>query len=291
MVSAAASDRKALDTDVSRPAVTTLIGGARPWYSLRLREAWQYRDLFVTLGQRDVKLRYRQTFLGVAWVVIQPLLAAGIFSFVFGSVAHLSSGKQSYFVFAFVGLLAWNAFSATVTRTTTSLITNAHLIAKVYFPRVILPASTIVATALDFVVSFVVFLIIAAVQGAPLTLRLLTIPLWLMWAVMLALGIGLVLGAGSVRYRDVAFVTPVAVQMLLYASPVAYSVSVVPKQYQMIYSLNPLVGLLEGFRWATFGTESLTRTAMLSAGIGPVVVLIVGLVSFRKLERRFADVI
>lgn len=276
----------------SRPrGPVTTIGGRQPWYSVRPRELWAYRDLFLTLGQRDVKLRYRQTALGVSWVLLQPLLAAGIFAFVFGTVAGLSSDDEPYFVFAYAGLLGWSAFSTSLTRTTGSLLANAALVAKVYFPRLILPASTLLATTFDFIITSSVMGVLLAVYDVPVTVRLLLVPVWLALLLAFALGLGLMLGALSVRYRDIGLLTPVATQMLLYISPVAYAFSTVPDKYQDLYALNPLTGMLEGMRWSILGGDGLSQTALVTAVAGPVIALALGMFVFRRQERSFADVI
>jgi lipopolysaccharide transport system permease protein len=272
--------------------VVTRIGGQRSvWAALQLREMWSYRDLFLTFGQRDVKLRYRQTALGVSWVLLQPLIAAAIFAFVFGRVARLPSDGHPYFLFAFAGLMGWNAFNTTLTRTSTSLLANSQLVSKVYFPRLILPASTLMATGIDFIITSGVMGGMLVVTGTPLTLHVLLLPLWLALLLMLASGMGLVLGGTSVRFRDVAILTPVAAQMLLYISPVAYPVSSVPQKYHALYSMNPLTGLLEGFRWSLLGNGHLAPVAFITAVVGPLLALAGGVLYFRRIERGFADVI
>jgi lipopolysaccharide transport system permease protein len=187
--------------------------------------------------------------------------------------------------------MGWNAFNTTLTRTSTSLLANSQLVSKVYFPRLILPASTLMATAIDFLITSCVMAGMLAVTSTPLTLHLLLLPIWLALLLMIATGMGLVLGGTSVRFRDVAILTPVAAQMLLYISPVAYPVSSVPARYRDLYELNPLTGLLEGFRWSLLGNGHLTPLAVTTAVLGPLVALGLGVVYFRRIERGFADVI
>ncbi len=271
-----------------------VIEPTRGWAALNLREIWQFRDLLLTLAGRDVKLRYRQTALGAIWVVLQPLLAAGIFTFVFSKVAKMPSDGVPYFLFSYAGLLAWNAFNSTLGKASTCLIQNSQLISKVFFPRLIVPLSTVFSTLIDFGVALgmmaVLMLINHVVPGWPLLL----LPLWLALILMLSVGIGLFAAALTVSYRDVQFVLPVLLQFLLYASPVAYASSKVPPQYHALYMLNPLAGLLEAFRWSFFGsvsTGSISWWAVAYGAAWAVVAFVGGAFAFKKMERRFADVI
>lgn len=273
----------------SKPSLT--IRPARGWQAIDLRELWQFRNLLVTLARRDVTLRYRQTALGVVWVVLQPLLAAGVFSFVFGKVAKLPSDGLPYFVFAYAGLLGWNAFSATLTKSGGCLLQNANLVSKVYFPRLALPFSTIFSTLIDFIVSFALMAVLIGAYHVPLTAGLLLLPVWLVLIVLLALGLGLYASALTVTYRDVQYVLPVATQFLMYASPVAYAVSVVPAHYRVVYFLNPLSGLLEAFRWSLLGTGHLDGAAAGYSALAALVIFAAGAFTFKRMERTFADVI
>ena len=262
------------------------------WQAINFAELWQFRDLLTTLAQRDVKLRYRQTSLGVLWVILQPLLAAGIFSFVFGKVAKLPAPHGiPYLVFSYAGLLAWNAFNSTLTKSSTCLTGNANLVSKVYFPRLVLPLSTVFSTLIDFGVALVVMAILMAVNHVPLHLGILLLPVWLLLIVLLSLGVGLYASALMVSYRDIQYVLPVVTQFLLYASPIAYAVSAVPPHLRFVYFLNPLSGLLEAFRWSLLGTGHLDLAQVgYSAGV-TVLVFLGGAFSFKKMERKFADVI
>jgi lipopolysaccharide transport system permease protein len=261
------------------------------WRAVDLKELWRFRDLVWALAIRDVKLRYRQTALGVVWVVLQPLLAAGIFSFVFGRVAGLSSGGVPYVVFAFAGLLGWNLFQSVVAKGSLSLVGNSSMLSKIFFPRLALPLSTVPGTLLDFVVGLGAFLVVAALKDSLPGLALLTLPVWILLMLCVALGIALLASALMVSYRDVAQVVPVALQMLLYITPVAYSLDNVPSNLRFVYALNPLVGILEGFRWALVpGYDAQLGYAVYSAAFA-VVALLIGLVGFARMERKFADVI
>jgi lipopolysaccharide transport system permease protein len=269
---------------------------ATRWISLNLPEVWHYRDLLLTLAQRDVRLRYRQTALGALWVVLQPLIAAGIFTFVFQKVAGLSGNGIPYFALAFTGQVAWMAFSSTLSKSASSLVGNASLVSKVFFPRLVLPLSTVPSTALDFTVGFVVITVLMMVYGIVPFWGILTLPVWFLLIVMLSLGIGLICASAMVRYRDVGYIVPVALQMLLYASPIGYSLqqmeSRLGETFIPVYLLlNPLAALVEAFRWSLFHTENVPWFYVGYAAIVSVVVLTVGAMAFRQQERKFADVI
>ena len=240
---------------------------------------------------RDLKLRYKQTFLGVAWVLLQPLLAAGIFSFVFGLIAKMPSDGQPYFLFSYCGLLGWNLFSNTITRTSTSLIANSQMISKIYFLRLVLPFSTVPSTLIDFAVSLAMFAVLMVIYRSPVGLAALLFPVWLVLLLMLSCGVGLWCSALSVSYRDVQYILPVVMQLLLYGSPVAYSVSKVPAKLALYVNLNPLSSLLEAIRWSLLGTQAPDwRFVGYSAALC-ILAPFTGAFIFKRMERRFADVI
>jgi lipopolysaccharide transport system permease protein len=268
------------------------------WSALNLREIWQFRDLLITLAGRDVKLRYRQTALGVVWVVLQPLIAAGIFSFVFGKVAGLKSpGVIPYFVFSYAGLLGWQAFSSTLNKASSCLVGNAQLVSKVFFPRLVLPISTVFSTLIDFGVALAMMFLLMAVNHIMPTLAILTLPLWMLLILMMAMGIGMLAAAMMVSYRDVQYILPVLTSFLQYGSPVAYSVIMVmqklPPQYHSLYMLNPLASLLEGLRWSLLGSSapSPSWNWVIYAAFCACGVFVWGAFGFKKMERKFADVI
>jgi lipopolysaccharide transport system permease protein len=261
------------------------------WSPINVRELWEFRDLLHRFVVRDLKLRYRQTALGVAWVVLQPLLAAGVFAFVFGRVADLDSEGVPYFAFAFAGMLAWNTFNQSLTRMSGSLVANSGLIAKIFFPRLVLPLSTLGAVLVDFAVAFTMMTVVWIVAGVAPSWGLLTLPLWLAALLLLAAGVGLLAAALMVPYRDVQYVLPVATQTLLYASPVAYALSAVPQSARGVYQLNPLTGLLEGYRWALLDVGSVRLWPTVWLGVCAVVLFLVGSFNFTRMERKFADVI
>ncbi|MEM6755638.1 MAG: ABC transporter permease [Planctomycetota bacterium] len=229
------------------------------WSSLNAGELWRFRDLMWTLGQRDVKLRYKQTVLGAAWVVFQPLLGAGIFTFVFGFLGGMADENAAvpYFLITYAGMVAWTAFNATVTKASASLVANSALVSKVYFPRAILPASTMFSTLLDLLVSLAVLTVMLAAFGIVPGWQVLLLPVWIGLLIMLALGVGMAAASLNVMYRDIGYIMPVAMQMLLYLSPIGFTVAAVsaklPAWAERIYLLNPLAPLLEAVRWSILG--------------------------------------
>lgn len=275
----------------AQPVPHLKIRPSRGWSAINVREIWQFRDLLLTLAGRDVKLRYKQTALGVVWVIFQPLAAAGIFALVFGRVAGLSSEGVSYFIFAYAGNLCWNAFSSTLTRASSCMVQNSGLVSKIYFPRMILPLSTLLSTLLDFVIALALLIVLLPIFGVPYQWNMLLLPVWLGLALMLSLGIGLFSAALMVSYRDIQHILPVFTNFLMFGSPVAYSVTEVPKDLMFLYMLNPLSGLLEAFRWSILGTGSLQPQYVGYAAAVSVFVFVLGAFSFRRMEKRFADVI
>jgi lipopolysaccharide transport system permease protein len=261
------------------------------WSALNLVEVWQYRDLLFTLAERDVKLRYKQTALGVMWVVLQPLLAAGIFAIVFGRIAKLPTDGMPYFVFSFAGLLGWNAFNSTLTKSSACIVQNRPLVSKVYFPRLVLPLSTILSTLIDFAVAMGLMVAMMAWYGVAAHWGIMLLPLWLVLLITLAVGIGLYTSALMVSYRDLQHVIPVLLQFLLYATPVAYSMSAVPERWRGFFLFNPLTSLLEGFRWSLLGRGQV-HWGWVAYSVACVAVTFVGgAFAFKRMERRFADVI
>lgn len=256
-----------------------------------LREIFRYRELLWTLADRDVRVRYKQTAIGVAWVVLQPLLTSLIFAFVFGVVAGLSSDGVPYLLFAFAGLMAWNTFSASVTRVSTSLLNNTAIVTKIYFPRLILPISTLGATLIDFGVSMGMMVVLLAAYRVWPGWGILLLPVWLAVLLTLATGIGLAAGAMMVRYRDIGIIIPVALQMAMYVSPVAWSTTLVPGRFRWVLMANPLSGLIDAFRWSLLGQGQLSAPALAYSVGFAALVFWAGAVIFKHQERTFADVI
>jgi lipopolysaccharide transport system permease protein len=248
-------------------------------------------DLLLSLAARDVKVRYKQTVLGVLWVVLQPLLAALIFSFVFGLVAGLVVQGRPYLLFAFAGLTAWNLFSNTVTRSSTAILANAPMVTKVYFPRLVLPISAVFSAVLDFGVALGVMAIMLAFWRVWPGVAVVLLPVWAALLLLLGLGIGLTAGALMVRFRDIHHMITTLLTLGLYASPVAWPASAVPARYRLVYQINPLSGLLDACRWSLLGAGDLSVGALAYSATAALLVLWLGIKVFQGLERSFADVL
>lgn len=261
------------------------------------RDVIHHRDLIRVLAGREIKLRYRQTVLGVAWVLLGPLMSAGILGFIFGKVAGLATDGVPFFIFSYAGMAAWGVFSTSTTRGTGAYVANSGLVSKIYFPRLILPLSHVVSVLLDFSVAFVVLLVLVYTNDLTLGPQLLLVPVWLFLFLSLAQGLGGMLGSMAVRYRDIPQITPVVIQLLLYASPVAYAASEVPEEYQTWYYLNPLASLFDAFRWSIFGAARPDQVQFPSFGrisysiVFCLIALVIGIITLERMEGRFADVI
>ncbi|MBL8132603.1 MAG: ABC transporter permease [Anaerolineae bacterium] len=264
---------------------------ASRWADLPIRELWQFRDLLVVLTLRDIKLRYKQTVIGILWVVLQPLIAALIFAFVFGRVANLQSGDVPYLAFVFAALLPWNAFSGALQRAGGSLVASAQLISKVYFPRLIIPMAAALGVLVDFAVSLVVMLVILLLSGYGLTLNLLAIPFLLLITLINAVAIGTLISALSVFYRDFTYALPFLIQVWLYASPVVYAADIITGPLRPLYLINPMVGIIAGFRWAFFGGAVFPAGEVVLSAVFGAVALAVSLIVFQRVEQSFADVV
>jgi lipopolysaccharide transport system permease protein len=259
--------------------------------NIDLPELWRFRDLLFQLALRDLRLRYKQTALGVIWVVLQPLLAAGIFTFVFGVLAKLPTDGKPAFLISFVGLLAWNLFAGTLGKISGSFVGNAHLLSKVYFPRLILPLSSIPSVLVDFSVALGMGVVLMLIYRVVPHWGILLLPVWMFALIALATGVGLITASLSVSYRDINYILPVATQMLLYLSPVGYALVAVPQHLQIFYVLNPLAGVIEAFRWSLLGGTFPNPIALVVTVGSSVALLLLGLWTFRQTERKFADVV
>lgn len=256
------------------------------------KDLWKYRELFYFLAWRDVLVRYKQTTIGVAWALIRPFLTMLVFTIVFSKFANLPSGGVPYPILVFAGMLPWQFFANSLSECSDSLITNSNLISKVYFPRLIVPASAVIVSFVDFLLSGIILFGLMIWYNFVPTWRFLTLPFFILIAFAVSIGVGLWIAALNVQYRDFRYVVPFLVQFGLYISPVGFSSSIVPKQWRLLYSLNPMVGVIDGFRWAILGNESAIYWPGFALSIGLVVFLLVsGIWYFRKMERTFADVI
>jgi lipopolysaccharide transport system permease protein len=274
---------------------TIKIRPSAPLYALELGQLWEYRELLLFLIWRDVTVLYKQTLIGAAWAIIQPVMTMVIFTIVFSRFAKVSSDGFPYPIFAYAALLPWQYFASAVTRSGVSLVGSSNLISKIYFPRLIIPISAAVAPIVDFSIAFLILIGMMFFYGIQPTWHLLLLPVFLLIAFITALGVGLWVSAMHVRYRDVGYAMPFLVQLWLYASPVAYSISTVTQNltpfWQWVYSLNPMVAVVEGFRWALLGTAYPPMSSIFTSMGMVLILLLSGLVFFKKTESVFADVI
>lgn len=284
----AASGRLSSPTVVRKPVHIAPSSG---WRALDFRELWQYRDLIFFLAWRDVKVRYKQTALGIAWAILQPLVAMAIFTLFLGGLVHVPSDGLPYPIFAFVGLLPWTYFANAATSASSSLVANTNLVSKVYFPRLAIPIAAVLAGLVDLAIGLAVLGILLIFFGIHPGPGVVLLPAFAALMVLTALSVGVWLSALDVQYRDVRYAIPFLIQVWLFATPVVYPSSVVPEMYRAIYGLNPLAGVVEGFRWALLGHTEFPGALILVSSMVTAVVLISGLFYFRRMERSFADVI
>ena len=259
--------------------------------SLEIAALWEHRELLYFLVWRDVKVRYKQTLIGAAWAIFQPAISMAIFTLLFGNLAKIPSDGLPYAVFVYTALLPWIYFSQALTRCGNGLVSNAHLITKVYFPRLIIPLADVIAPAVDFLCAFLVLLGLIAWFGIVPSWGVLALPLFFLLAMLTALAIGLWLSPLNARYRDVGVTIPFLIQFWMFASPVVYPVSLVPESWRLVYSLNPMVGVIEGFRWGLLGKENPNFALMLVSVFMVLLLLVGGVIFFKRMERTFTDVI
>lgn len=258
----------------------------------KIKELIKYKGLITFLSWKDIIVRYKQTVLGILWAMIQPIVSMIVMTFIFGGVAQMpSEDGVPYAIMVYSALLGWNFFSSAFTSTANSLVTNSTLIKKVYFPRLALPISSVVTAFVDFLISFVVFIFIMIAYRYMPSIKILALPLFIFLAFLLALGFGLFFATMNVKYRDIRYIVPVIIQFGTYISPVAYSSSVIPEKYHLLYSLNPLVGILDGFRWCILPNSTLNIYSLLISIVFTIVGLILGIRFFSNFESTFADLI
>jgi lipopolysaccharide transport system permease protein len=271
------------------PSVVTRLTPTKGWAPLKLGELWEYRELLYFLTWRDVKVRYKQTALGAAWAVIQPFVTMVVFSVFFGRLAGISSQGLPYPLFAFSALVPWTYFANSVIQASNSLVAHEGMLKKVFFPRLLLPMSSVAGGLVDFMIAFVVLIGMMIYYGVVPTTAVWTIPFFVLLATITALGVGLWLSALNVYYRDVRYTLPFLIQFWLFATPVIYPSSLIPERWQPLYGLNPMAGVIEGFRWALLAGSS-GPNSMLVVSVASVIMLLVsGLYFFRRVERAFAD--
>ena len=261
------------------------------WVSLSLGELWQYRELLYFLVLRDVKVRYKQTALGAAWAIIQPLFTMLIFSLFFGLLARMPSDGIPYPLFSLAALVPWTFFANGLNQSANSLVASANLLKKVYFPRLVIPLATVLAGVVDFALSFAVLLGLMAFYGVAPTINLLWMPLFLLLAFITSLGVGLWMSALNVKYRDVRYIVPFIIQIWMFSTPIVYPSSLLPLPWRTIYGINPMVGVVEGFRWALLGSNTAPGFMIAVSSTAALLILIGGAFYFRHMEKGFADIV
>lgn len=276
----------------TRQSVTrTIIRPSRGWLALDVKELWAYRDLLFFLAWRDISVRYKQTVLGAAWAIIQPFFSMVVFSIFFGRLGKIPSDGVPYPIFSYAAMLPWQYFAGAISAGSTQIVANSNLITKVYFPRLIIPLASVIPPAVDFAIAFVVLLGMMAFYRVAPTWNIIFLPLFLLLALVTALGVSLWLSALNVQYRDIRYAVPFVVQFWMFASPVTYPSSMVPDEWRLLYGLNPMVGVVEGFRWALLGTnngpDAMTAVSVLIS----LALLVSGAYYFRRMEKTFADMI
>jgi len=277
------------------PPPTVVIEPTRGWASLQLRAVWEYRELLYFLVWRDLKVRYKQTVLGALWIILQPVVSIVVFSVLFGGLLKVPSGDVPYPIFAYAALLPWNYFASSLTRSSTSVVGSAHLITKVYFPRLIIPSAGVLAGLVDFAIAFLVLLGLMVYYRVAPTMAMVWLPAFLLLALLTALGFGLWLAALNVRFRDINYLIPFLVQIWMYLTPVIYGSTLIPERFRFLLGLNPMTGVVEGFRWALLGNQLADAQApgvlfAISIAI-TLLVLVSGTIFFQHTEETFADII
>lgn len=269
----------------------TRIQASKGWIPLNLAENWAYRELIGFFVWKEIKVRYKQTILGIAWAIIQPFFTMVIFSIFLGRLARVDSDGLPYPIFSYAALVPWTFFANGMTNASNSLIVNANMIKKIYFPRVTLPISMVAASLIDFVLAFLVLIGMMLYYGYLPTMNVLWLPLLLLLTIVVALGVSLWLSALNVRFRDVRYTIPFITQAWFFLTPIAYPTSLLDEPWKTIYGLNPMVGVVEGFRWALLGTETAPGPILIVSSIAALAILVSGLYYFRRMEKTFADLI
>ena len=276
-----------METDIP----LTLIKPSHGWIGINFKELWKYRELLFFLTWRDIKVRYKQTILGASWAILQPLFTMVVFSVFFGGLAKVPSDGLPYPIFSFAALVPWQFFANGISQSSNSLVASANLLKKVYFPRLIVPVSAVISGIVDFGIAFLVLLGMMLFYGITPTGAIFWLPLLLLLALVTSLGVGLWLTAMNVQFRDVRYAVPFLVQAWMFATPIAYPSSLLDEPLRTVYGLNPMVGVVEGFRWALLGTDTAPGPIILVSALAAVFLLISGLFYFRRMEKSFADVV
>lgn len=268
-----------------------IIQPSKGWSALKLRDLWVYRELILFMTWRDLKVRYKQTILGVGWAVLQPFLTMVVFSIFFGNLAKVPSDNVPYPIFSYTALIPWTLFSKALQDASRSLVASSHMITKIYFPRMILPLASVLAGVVDFFIAFFVLIGMMLYYGFMPTRNIWVLPLFLLLALITAVGVGLWLAALNVIYRDVGYILPFITQFWMFITPIAYPSSLIPDRWRVLYAINPLTGVVEGFRWALLGSGQGPDIMTLVSSLVAILILISGMFYFRRMERLFADMV
>lgn len=269
----------------------TIIRPSRGWVSLKLGELYEYRELLYFLTWRDIKIRYKQTILGIGWAVLQPFFSMVVFSLFFGKLAGIPSDGIPYPIFAYVALVPWTFFANGLSQSSASLVSGAEMIRKIYFPRLVIPLSSVFSGVIDFILAFAILLLMMLFYGIVPTTAVIWLPALLLLALVTSLGVGFWLTAMNVQFRDVKYVVPFLIQAWMFATPIAYPSSLIPERWRPLYGLNPMVGVVEGFRWALLGVKTAPGAMIAVSSVVAFVLFVTGAFYFRRMERGFADVI
>jgi lipopolysaccharide transport system permease protein len=280
-----------LSKDGRKNSTRLRIQPTKGWTSLKLNEIWEYRELVSIFVWRDLKVRYRQTVIGILWAILQPFLTMVIFSIFFGRLAGIQSDGIPYPIFSYAALVPWTFFANSINQASNSLVNNADMIKKIYFPRLTMPLASVLAGLVDFILAFIILLGMMLYYGYVPTINIIWFPVFILLAMMTALGVSLWLSAMNVQFRDVRYMIPFITQAWLFATPVAYPSSLLSEPWRTLYGLNPMVGVVEGFRWALLGTDTAPGPMFLISFLVALAVLLSGVYYFRRMEKTFADVI
>jgi len=281
-----------VDIMVAQESVSVVrIAPVRGWISVNFSELWEYRELLYFLTWRDIKVRYKQTILGASWAIIQPFFMMVVFSLFFGKLAKMPSDGIPYPIFAYAALVPWTFFANALAQSSNSLVASANLLKKVYFPRLVIPIASVISGAVDFALAFVVLIAMMLYYGFVPTANIIWLPFLFLMVVITALGVGLWLSAMNVQFRDVRYTIPFLTQFWMFATPIVYPSSLLSEPWRTVYGLNPMVGVVEGFRWALLGTDTAPGAVIIVSFLASVMLLISGALYFRRLEKSFADVV
>jgi len=280
-----------LSPPASATVPTLRIAPSKGWVPLKLSELWEYRELLYFLVWRDIKVRYKQTALGASWAIIQPFFTMVVFSLFFGRLARMPSDGIPYPIFSFAALVPWSFFANGLSQSSNSLVGSSNLITKVYFPRLIIPLASSFSGVVDFLIAFAVLIVMMLYYSLLPTFNVVWLPLFFLLAMVTSLGVGLWLSALNVEYRDVRFIVPFITQFWLFVTPIAYPSSLLPEPWHTLYGLNPMVGVVEGFRWALLGTKTAPGPIIAVSSAAAIVILITGALYFRRMEKTFADIV